>query len=213
MARRAKHSRHDQDRRPRGRLRLPPSALFLRSRLTQPVLSLERHGTYYRVYKPDWHDPLDTSYAKRSPNNRWNPPGVFGALYLDATLDVAAANARSQHAGRAIGLFDLRPERRPWLVSVAVPRSRVLDVVTPAGISRLKLPKHYPFGVAAQQCWPIARRAYSDSTLWGVACRSAAECTKITWIGEELAWFDRAPRLRETAPRRAFEEWYPDVKP
>ncbi len=40
-------------------------------------------------------------------------PGEFGALYLNATVRVAAANARAQHSGRAIKLFDLLPEARP----------------------------------------------------------------------------------------------------
>lgn len=177
------------------------------------MLGLERYGRYFRVYKPDWLDPLDTDFAKQSARNRWNLPGEFGALYLSRSLDVAAANARRRHAGRAVGLFDLKPDRRPWLLSVIVPRSQVLDVVTPAGVARLGLPREYPFGVAVERCWPIARRAYADSALSGIACRSAAECTKTTWLGEELAWFDRSPRLRESGPRRRFEDWYPDVKP
>jgi len=79
--------------------------------------SIRRSGTYFRVFKPEWNDPLDTTYARRSSDNRWNPPGEFGALYLNKTLEVAAANARRQHAGRVIGLFDLKPARRPWLLA------------------------------------------------------------------------------------------------
>lgn len=175
--------------------------------------SIIREGTYYRVYKPDWNDPLDTTCAKRSNDNRWNPPNEFGALYLNRTLNVAAANARAQHAGRAVGLFDLKPERRPHLLQVAVPRARVLDVVTASGIRALHLPKAYPFGVPHARCWPIARRAYADATLNGIACRSAAECTRTTWVGEELAWFDRAPVLKKNGSRRDFASWYPDPMP
>lgn len=172
-----------------------------------------REGTYYRVYKPDWHDPLDTTYARHSSDNRWNPPDEFGALYLNRSVGVAAANARARHTRRAIGLFDLKPDRRPWLLQVGVPRSLLLDVVTASGITALRLPRTYPFSVPHARCWPIARRAYANSKLKGIACRSAAECTKTTWIGEELAWFDRAPHLRENGPRRGFAEWYPDPAP
>lgn len=175
--------------------------------------AIERNGSYYRLFKPDWNDPLDSSYAKQAAGNRWNPPGEFGALYLNRTRDVAAANARWQYRNRAIGLFDLKPERRPSLLQLDVPRWRVLDIVTPAGIAAAKLPKSYPFGVAIQRCRPVARRAYADHTLAGIACRSAAECTKTTWVGEELAWFERSPRLREVGLRLAFGQWYPDAHP
>jgi hypothetical protein len=174
--------------------------------------SVSREGTYYRVYKPDWGDPLDTSFAKER-GGRWSPPREFGVLYLNHSVDVAAANARASHAGRAIGLFDLKPDRRPGLLQVCVSRSSVLDVVTAVGISALRLPKTYPFSIARARCWPIARRAYADVKLSGIACRSAAECTKTTWIGEELAWFDRAPHLTENGPRRDFADWYPDPQP
>src|SRR5665213_2191786 len=174
--------------------------------------SVSREGAYYRVYKPDWDDPLDTSFAKAR-GGRWNPPDEFGVLYLNFSLDAAAANARAAHAGRAIGLFDLKPDRRPRLLQVRVPRSSVLDVVTVAGISALRLPKTYPFSIARARCWPIARRAYADVKLGGIACRSAAECTKTSWIGEELARFDRAPHLVENGPRQSFADWYPDPHP
>jgi RES domain-containing protein len=173
---------------------------------------LFRHGTYYRAFKPEWSDPLDTAFSKRN-GGRWNPPGEFGALYLSRTVEVAAANVRRRHLGRAVGLFDLAPGRRPQLLQVDVPRSAVLDVVTEEGVAELRLPESYPFEIRREECWPAARRAHADESLAGVACRSAAECTATTWLGEELAWFDRSHRLRESASRRVFEAWYPDVRP
>ena len=133
-------------------------------------------------------------------------------LYLNRTLEVAAANARWQHRKRAIGLFDLRPERRPILVTVEVPRVGALDVVTAEGLRDLRLPASYPFAAGHARCRPIGRRAYKGG-LPGIACRSAAECFATGWVGEELAWFDRAPGVRERGPRRAFGEWYPDSIP
>ena len=173
--------------------------------------TIARGGTYYRVAKPDWAQPLDTSFSKAA-GGRWNPPGSFGALYLSQTVEVAAANARTQHRGRAIGLFDLRPDRRPMLLTVSASAAQVLDVVTPAGIQALRLPSAYPFRVDHARCRPIGRRAYR-SGLPGIACRSAAECTPSSWLGEELAWFDNAPPVTETHPRRVFADWYPDSIP
>ena len=176
-----------------------------------PAKTLSRGGTYYGVAKPEWSDPLDTSHAKRH-GRRWNPPGEFGALYLSRTIEVAAANARWQHRGRAIGRFDLRPERRPVLVTLELLGSRLLDVVTAAGVASVGFPARYPFGVSYERCQPKGRRAYHDG-LAGVACRSAAECTPKEWLGEELTWFDRSLGVRESAKRRAFADWYPDVVP
>lgn len=175
------------------------------------MLAVSRGGTYFRLYKPGWSDPLDSSFA-RLHGGRWTPPGEFGALYLNATISVAAANARHQHARRAIQLFDLRPEKRPSLLDVVVPTSLVADVVSPEGIAGLALPSSYPLGVDYAQCWPVARAAYAEARLAGIACRSNAECTAAHCVGEELAWFDRSklPRKRR---RRDFAHWYPGPHP
>ncbi|MGC1381803.1 MAG: RES domain-containing protein [Candidatus Baltobacteraceae bacterium] len=176
------------------------------------MLGITRGGTYFRVFKPDWDDPLDTSFS-REIGGRWNAPGLFGALYLNATRTVAAANARAQHRGRAIGLLDLRPERRPRLLQVHVPRCTVLDAVRPEGLRAVNLPANYPWRVGPERCRPIGLRAYRRGDLRGIASRSAAECSATDWLGEELAWFDKSPSLRESGPRRDFELWYPDAIP
>lgn len=172
---------------------------------------LSRGGRYYRVANPNWADPLDPSYSKRY-GGRWTPPGEFGALYLCATIDVAAANARAQHRNRAIKLFDLRPQARPSLVMVNVPENRFLDVITDAGIAALRLPHAYPFGVAYERCWPIARRAYEEH-IAGVACRSNAEATSTFWVGKELALFDYSLPVRRVGKIKPFAQWYPDAIP
>lgn len=169
----------------------------------------ERAGEYYRVCKPDWIDPSDSSFAKQH-GGRWNPPGEFGALYLNATRRLAAAQARHQHVGRAIGLFDLRPERRPELAVFDVPPVRVVDVVSAEGVRDLGLPSTYPIDADWATCQAIARRAYVES-LAGVAARSAAEARPTSFVGEELAVFDRL-RLMAKA-REPFGTWYPDPAP
>lgn len=174
--------------------------------------TLQRSGTHYRVFKPEWTDPLDSSPSRRH-GGRWNPAGSFGVLDLARDSAVAAAIARAQHAGRAIGLFDLQPDRRPHLLEVGVPTSDDLDVVNSEGIRALRLPASYPFGVGHERCQPIGLRAYRSRRFHGIACRSAAECQQGYWVGEELAWFDSSPHLKETGPRRDFAGWYPDPIP
>jgi len=89
----------------------------------------------------------------------------------------------------------------------------VLDVVGAGSITALGLPSCYPFGVIREQCWPIARSAYKRTNMLGVACRSNAESTATAWIGEELAWFDRAPAVSKKGQAQTFDKWYPDVRP
>ena len=174
-------------------------------------LRLARGGTYYRVCKPDWHDGLDTSYAKEH-GGRWNPPGAFGALYLSATLAVAAANAREQHAGRAVKLFDLKPDRRPRLLTVRLERRRFVDVVTPEGVHALGIPAEYPWGVDHDSTRPIGAQMYGNREP-GIACRSNAECRPTSWLGEELALFDHAGQPEPVGNLKPFSAWYPDPIP
>ena len=176
------------------------------------MISLTRGGTYVRAYKPEWKDPLDTSPSRRA-GGRWNAPGSFGILYLCANRAVAAANVRAHHAGRAIQLFDLRPEQRPMLLSVRVPRSRCCDVVTAPGVAAAGLPPSYPYRVPHGRCRRVGAAAYREGSTRGIACRSAAECRPEGWVGEELAWFASSPPLRENGPRQPFAAWYPDPAP
>jgi RES domain-containing protein len=179
--------------------------------MARAFLIARRSGTYYRVCKPDWQDCADTTYSKAN-GARWNPRGRFGALYLCATVEVAAANARNQHAGRAIRLFSLRPERRPQLQRFEVAPARFADIVSAAGVAAAGLPADYPYDVGWQRCQPIGAAAHAGH-LPGIACRSAAECTKTSWLGEELAVFDSAAQPKAAGKRRAFGDWYPDIIP
>lgn len=172
--------------------------------------TVRKGGDYYRVIAPNWTSPADTSYSKQR-GGRWNPAGEFGALYLNATVAVAAANARAQHAGRAIKLFDLSPDARPELVTFKVPAADVVDACTPDGVAALRFKKNFPYGVGWPACQAIARLAHADA-LAGIAARSNAEATETECAGEELALFEGvavgAPRRR-----RRFGEWYPDPIP
>lgn len=176
---------------------------------------VRRSGPFYRLASPSWSDPLDTQYSMRD-GGRWNPKGEFGALYLNATVEVAAANARHLHAKRAIKLFDLKPEARPQLLTVNVEQIEALDVVSAAGLEAIGFPATYPLGVDHARSQAVARQAYGTGGFAGVACRSNAEAVKGSWVGEELAVFDKAMgnvTIASAGAAQEFSNWYPDADP
>jgi len=163
-----------------------------------------RGGLYYRVCDPTWANPADTSYAKRH-GGRWNPPGEFGALYLNRTVDVAAANARRslyQQFGDAVTFDDLQPSMLPYLLHVAVDEHAFVDACSDRGLEALHLPASYPTGCEHDVCQTIGRAA-KDAGEAGVAARSAARPN-----GEELAIFDSHLHLHHPGTREPFERWY-----
>ena len=171
---------------------------------------VHRGGVYFRVCDPDWTDCGDTSHNLRV-GGRWSLRGRFGALYLNATLEVAAANARVNFAGEMHLLHDLRPEFRPDLQSFRVPAAEYLDAVTPEGVRELGLPAGYPERTGWRRCQAIGLAAYEAGEP-GLACRSAAEAAAGQWVGEELALFDRpGTGTGARAGRRVkFGRWYPE---
>lgn len=170
---------------------------------------VERGGLHFRVCDPSWADPLDTSFSKRR-GGRWNEPGAFGVLYLNATVAVAAGNARRAYEGEIASLFDLLPEQRPDLQLITVSPIRVVDAVSEAGLRSLRLPVSYPVGATWTACRRIGARAYAAGEN-GVACRTAdaAKGTRDLVEGEELVVFDTALNLVTRAERVPFTQWYP----
>lgn len=170
---------------------------------------VHREGVYYRVCDPQWSDCADTSFNRRQ-GGRWNPPGRFGALYLNASLEVAAANARANFAGEMHLLHDLKPEFRPDLQEFGVPAADYVDAVTAEGVAQLGLPARYPARIGWRRCQAIGLAAYEAGEL-GVACRSAAEAEAGSWAGEELALFERGGTTGvRPGRRRRFARWYPE---
>lgn len=176
-----------------------------------------RAGRYYRVGDPPWDDCCDTSFSKAL-GGRWNPPGAFGVLYLCRTLAVAAANARQNFAGEIHSLYDLKPEFRPVVMEFAiggVPERTFVDAVTDEGLAAAGLPTTYPFSgkakVSYAACRQVGNVSYATAER-GIACRSAAEATAGSWLGEELALFDRSTGIARSGRRRAFADWYPAAR-
>lgn len=167
---------------------------------------VRRGGLYFRVCDPEWASPLDTSFNKER-GGRWNPPGKFGLLHLNATIRVAAANARKHFEDEIHTLFDLRPQFRPVLYDIAVRRSEFVDCVTDQGLRDVGLTAGYPENTSWLRTRAVGIRAHQNNED-GIASRSAAEMDRN--LGEELAIFDdRTDALTKLGQRRAFDKWYP----
>jgi hypothetical protein len=126
---------------------------------------------------------------------------------------------RKNFDGEIHSLYDLNPEYRPALLEFSLGRApghRFVDAVSNAGLSALGLPASYPLNasggkISHARCRAIGFAAY-ESDEAGIACRSAAESRVASWVGEELALFDRAAGLAAAGKRRGFAAWYPIAK-
>ncbi len=173
---------------------------------------LRRGGPYYRVCDPSWTDPSDTSYARRA-GGRWNPPdrpgrAGFGALYLNASLGAARANAR-RHALASFGtaIDDLLDEHLPDLQHYDVVQTDFVDAVSPTAVAALGLAATYPAAIPHPPCQAIAEVAYAQGE-HGIVPLSAASSTAGV-AEEELVIFDRDVASLATKTTRAnFASWY-----
>jgi RES domain len=172
--------------------------------------TVRRGGAYNRLAEPGWTDPLDTSYSKAR-GGRWNPPGAFGALYLNRDVRVARLRVEHALAGQPYGVDDLDEAELHDLVELEVLEQAWLDCVSDGGLAAVGLPVSYPrhpngSAVEHPECRPIGQAAF-DEGMPGLACRSAARGAAIA--DEELAVFapDGAPKVTMTG-RRAFADWF-----
>jgi hypothetical protein len=172
--------------------------------------TVRRGGAYNRLAEPAWTDPLDTSYSKAR-GGRWNPPGAFGALYLNRDVRVARLRVEHALADQPYGVEDLDEAELHDLVELEVPDQAWLDCVSDSGLAAVGLPASYPrhpggSPVEHPECRPVGQAAFNRG-LPGLACRSAAHGA--TAADEELAVFARAgaPTVTMTG-RRAFADWF-----
>lgn len=172
--------------------------------------TVRRGGPYNRLAEPAWTDPLDTGYSKTR-GGRWNPPGAFGALYLNRDLRVARLQVEHRLAGHPYGVEDLDEAEQHDLVDLDVPEQTWLDCVSDGGLEAVGLPVSYPrhpdgTAVGHPECRPKGQAAFNEG-LPGVACRSAAYGAATA--DEELAVFARAggPNVAITH-RRPFADWF-----
>ncbi len=168
---------------------------------------VRRGGAYLRVADPSWRDPLSGEHS-RIRGGRWNAPGAFCVVYLNASPDVARALVRTRLENRGIRPEDVLPAAGPVLVRTTVPDDAYVNAVTDAGLRTLNLPTTYPRDgrgqmIAHRVCQPIGRLAW-DGGERGIACRPAMTGTPTR--GEELAYFGRQRlRVEET---EQFANWF-----
>lgn len=169
--------------------------------------TVRRGGEYHRVADPAWKRPLDGRYAMEA-GGRWNPPGSFPAVYLNADVATARANVARRLEGRPFAPEDLDPAEAPVLVSTRVKPGAFVDIVTDEGCVAAGLPATYPLQrrrtVPHSRCQPVGQRAWDEGHP-GIACRSAVRHAAPG--AEELVWFERGRPLSPTRVRR-FDDWF-----
>jgi len=171
-------------------------------------------GTYLRVADPDWEDPLDGAVSMTR-GGRWNAPGGYRAVYLNADLATARANTRllieEAIQGMPFAFHDLEPCALPVLIEVDLPSGDILDARTDRGLMSAGLPTTYPRSEAGdplplQDCQRVGTRAHRAGVS-RIAYRSAANAAG----GGEVAWLeDHGGPLAASGPVRTFEEWFWD---
>lgn len=169
---------------------------------------VRRGGDYLRVADPSWRNPLSGEYA-RSRGGRWNSPGAFPVVYLNASAELARALVRSRLESRGIRPEDVLPEAGPVLVHTTIPDDDYVNAVTDAGLNAVGLLASYPLDqrgriVPHRVCQPIGQQAWSGGER-GIACRSATPDAPVRG-GEELAYFDRQRLIVDEV--QPFAGWF-----
>lgn len=169
---------------------------------------MARGGRYYRVAEREWSDPLDgrPGVAK---GGRWNSPGSFPAMYLNATQELARKFVTHRFRGQPFGPELIDPQAGPVLVHTDISPEAFVDIVTDSGCEAAGLPMSYPRDgggsmLPHEVCWPTGQAAW-DADEPGIACRSATDGATLS--EEDLAWFQRE-RVLEAAEIEAFEQWF-----
>ena len=168
--------------------------------------------TWWRIADPQWHDPLDPSFAQRQ-GGRWNPPGSFPTLYVNEDRVTARLNLRAFIAQWPYEPEDLRDDNGPILVGATLPRNqRVCDAHSRAGVRAAGLPAAYPVDASGNlvprtRCQPIGIEAKA-ARLRGIRARSAQTRDG---AGRELAWFPSSTRsIARRLRTQGFDYWFWD---
>jgi RES domain len=137
---------------------------------------------------------------------RWNAPGAFGALYLNADVDAARANARrflQVIFGPNVLPEDIAEQSLPDVADFGVSETEFADALSRKGRRALRLAPHYAPGQGYPRCRAAGARVYCAGEA-GIATTSAVDDDR-----EELTIFDRAvPTLVRPGRRQRFVSWY-----
>lgn len=166
--------------------------------------------TWWRVADPAWKDPLNPTYSKET-GGRWNRPGSFPTLYLNADKQTARCNVEAFIGEAPYEPEDLREESAPVLVGCQLPKSQVVcDAFTNEGVRAAGLPDTYPLDaegsvVEHEVCQDIGMQVKEERRR-GVHTR----CAKSSDFGDlELAWFPASNRSKaQKMEKFRFSVWY-----
>jgi len=165
---------------------------------------------WLRVAARGWGDPLDTVFSEPR-GGRWNPPGSFPVLYLNADLYTARAQILALLEGQPVRPEELEDDAYVLVAATLPGRQSVADAISARGLAALGLPKSYPRDehgrrIARTACQPVGAAVHA-SGLRGVSCRSAATSDG---TGRELAWFParRSSRAKQVGRPVAFGVWW-----
>ena len=152
-------------------------------------IDLPEGRLWLRVASPEWSQPLDASYAREA-GGRWNAPGSYPTLYLNANVVTARLQIERMCAGTPVTVDDLADDAYVLIAATLPTAHRAADACSAEGLTALGLPQSYPLDahgelVAHQICQPIGAQARAKD-FDGVWCRSA--CSN-DGRGRELAWF------------------------
>jgi hypothetical protein len=159
-------------------------------------VTLPEGRIWLRVADPLWADALDPSFAATT-GGRWNPPGSFPVLYLNADVRTARMQIDRLVQDQPFTVDDLDDDAY-LLIAVTLPRRQTCaDAVSEAGLRSLGLPSSYPLSdtgevVERGVCQSIGAELHEEG-LRGVCCISAAASHP---VGRELAWFPASVRSR-----------------
>ena len=151
---------------------------------------------WLRVASASWKNPLDSNYAQQA-GGRWNPPGAYPALYLNADPATARSQLERMLEGYPVGIDDL-DEDAFVLVAARLPKRQCCaDAVSTVGLKALGLPASYPLDAKGEaiphsRCQHVGV-AVRGRRLRGIWCRSAATPDG---RGRELAWFPSSARSK-----------------
>jgi hypothetical protein len=164
---------------------------------------------WVRVTHPHHVDPYDSTWAQQR-GGRWNPPGSFATLYLNADVATARRQIVRLLEDTVVAPDDLTGDAYELVGAYLPDAQTAADIVSDGGVAAAGLPPSYPAdvdgrGVAHDVCQPIGREAY-DEALDGVHYRSAAT---LDGAGRELAWWPRNRRvIRAAGGRRVpYSRW------
>ncbi len=172
------------------------------------------HQPIYRVVKAHWRDPLDTSFSRGKPDNRWNPPERFEVLYTCCSVEVARAIVQDVLRDEfAVSEEDLLESALPNLCEIEWSGTAV-DVASEHGVSEAGFGSAYPEGVDRAETQAKAAEWHEDGEE-GVACRSASMYglgwrdwsePHLRW-GELAIFVENATMKPALIRRRTDREW------